>query len=70
MRIMLKHLRTVPVAGRRAGYCVQGAKLLCQRYDLDWQTIKRDGIEESDLLAIGDALAVSLVEHARKLEHG
>jgi hypothetical protein len=69
MRISLRHLRTIPIDGRKAGYCLEGAKLVCERYGIDWADAKRNGIDEAVLLATGDAQAHALVAHARSLDH-
>ena len=69
--VTFEHLHSVPGLSSRPGYCHRGARTLCQRYGIDWQSIVRDGgVCSSKLLATGDALAIQLVEHARQVEHG
>jgi hypothetical protein len=66
-RVTLDHLHSVPAWGARPGYCHRGARALCERYGLDWAAIVRDGgLPASRLIATGDALALHLVEHARR----
>lgn len=66
-RVTLDHLHSVPAWGSRPGYCHRGARALCERYGLDWAAIVRDGgIPARRLIATGDALALHLVEHARR----
>lgn len=65
--VTLEHLHSVPAWGSRPGYCHRGARALCAHYGLDWTAIVRaGGIPAGALLATGDALALHLVEHARK----
>jgi len=65
--VTLEHLHSVPAWGSRSGYCHRGARALCAHYGLDWTAIVRNGgIPAGVLLATGDALALHLVEHARK----
>lgn len=67
MKIKLEHLRSAPGLNGRPGYCVTGAKAIAARHGLDWKTFCREGIEEEQLLATGDAFAARLVEHAHSL---
>lgn len=53
---------------RRAGHCVKGAREWFERHDLDFREFVKNGIDEEDLLRIGDGLATNVVEHKRKLE--
>lgn len=64
--VTFNHLHSLP--GWGAGHvCHRGARMLAARYGLDWAQIVRDGgIAASRLIATGDALALALVEHARK----
>jgi hypothetical protein len=71
--ITIDHLHSIPGQGVRPGWCHQGARAFCKRYNLDWTRIVADGGVDADaLLATGDALAIKLVQHAAKLEtnHG
>lgn len=67
MIITLQHLKSMPVAGRRSGYCVRGTRLLLERYQLDWEDAKRNGIDAEVLLATGDAQAIALVDYVKSL---
>jgi hypothetical protein len=67
MIVTLQHLKSIPVEGRKAGYCVKGTKLLLERYSLDWEEVKRNGIDAQVLLETGDAQAIALVEYAKSL---
>lgn len=65
--VTMDHLHSVPGWGARPGFCHRGARALCERYGLDWHAIVRSGgIQAADLIATGDAMALHLVEHARK----
>lgn len=65
--VTMNHLHSVPGWGGRPGFCHRGARALCERYGLDWASIVRDGgVLASALLATGDAMALHLVEHARR----
>ena len=65
--VTLDHLHSVPAWGGRSGYCNKGSRQLVARYGIDWADIVRDGgIAASRLIATGDALALHLVEFARK----
>jgi len=67
--VTLEHLHTVPTWTERAGFCHRGARALADRYGLDWSDIvAAGGVRVSVLEATGDALALSLVEHARRVE--
>lgn len=70
--VTMQHVRTVPGFGPRPGYCCRGSRMWFQRHGLDWAAFLRDGIPADTLLATGDALAIALVEHARRTEasHG
>jgi hypothetical protein len=68
MKITLQHLRSLPVDGRKSGYCSKGTRLFCERHKLDWDTAKRDGIDEEIVLATGDAQAIAVVAWAHQVE--
>jgi len=65
MIVTLAHLHSVPGFGPKPGFCNGGARRFFGRYGLDWAGFLKNGIEEEQLLATGDALAKALVEHAR-----
>jgi len=65
------HLHSMPGHGARHGWCHRGAREFCQRHGLDWNAIVHaGGIDAKTLLALDDALATALVEHARRLKDG
>jgi len=68
VKVTLTHLRSVPGFGPKPGFCAGGARAFFARYGLDWSTFIKDGIDEEALLGTGDALAIALVEHARRCE--
>lgn len=69
--VTLDHLHSMPGNGARPGWCHHGARLFCERYGLDWPAIvEAGGIEAEALLALDDALADALVEHARRMSAG
>lgn len=49
---------------RELGYCNKGGKLLCKKYNLDWNKFILQGVEESVLLELDEAMATKVVEHA------
>lgn len=68
MKITLQHLRTIPVEGKKAGYCSKGARLFFERHGLDWEKTKREGIDEEILLKTDDAQAIAIVAWAHQME--
>ena len=50
---------------RCARMCSRGSRAFFERHGLDWQRFLREGIPASELLAIGDAMALQVVEVAR-----
>lgn len=48
-----------------AGYCVRGARDWFLQHGIDWRAFVRDGIDETELLATGDALAERVIERKR-----
>jgi hypothetical protein len=68
MIIRLEHMRQMPLAQGRTGYCSKGARLFAERNGLDWESFCRDGIDEAVLLATGDYQAQQVVEFAHQLE--
>ena len=71
-RVYLHHVRSIPIPGRRAGYCVQGCRAFAERNGLDLKTFAREGIDAETLLATGDAMAIKMVAYVQSLEaeHG
>lgn len=66
MIITVQHLRTVPAWNKRIGYCAVASRKFFKRYNLDWQDFINNGIDDSKLLATGNALAIHLVEHVKQ----
>lgn len=67
--VTFEHLHSAPSFSCKPGLCMRSARELCRRYGLDWQQMLSDGgIAASQLIATGDALALHLVEHAKKCE--
>lgn len=65
MIITLTHLKSVPIANGRNGYCNKGARPFFERHGLDWNEFRKNGLDEQVFLDTGDAMALRLVEHAR-----
>jgi hypothetical protein len=60
VKITLQHLR-------KAGYCVRGTKLVCERHGIDWSAaVRAGGIEVERLQHIDDAMIQRLIEVARE----
>jgi hypothetical protein len=66
--VRLEHLSTVPGFSSRPGLCRRGARAWFDRYGLDWDSFRRDGIDSETLLATGDAFAIAVVAHVGDLE--
>lgn len=50
---------------RELGFCVGGTRTFLERHGLDFKAFLRDGLDASDLLATGDAMAERVVVHAQ-----
>ncbi|MHB1057235.1 MAG: hypothetical protein ACYC0F_05065 [Rhodanobacter sp.] len=68
MIITLEHLGGVPGFSTQPGFCRRGARAWAKRHDIDWARFRYRGIDEAELLAIGDAFAQALVRHAHDWE--
>jgi hypothetical protein len=66
--VRLDHLSTVPGFSSRPGLCRRGARAWFDRYGLDWNAFRYDGIDSKQLLATGDAFALAVVAHVANLE--
>lgn len=66
MKVTIAHARSLG----RGGYCAQGMKVFADKYGLDFKEFVRNGIDEEQLLATGDAMALMAVEAARKEANG
>lgn len=56
-----RHLKTSEV-----NFCNKGARAFFQRHGLDWQAFLGEGIPEEQLIATNDAMAMKVVEQARR----
>lgn len=72
MIITMEHLGGVRGFSATPGFCRGGARRWAKSHDLDWAHFRHHGIDEAELLAIGDAFAIALVKHAHDMEatHG
>lgn len=72
MIVTLADLRTIRGFSPRPGFCAAGARTWFVAHGLDWRDFVRGGIDEAQLLATGDALAIALVNwsHERAAAHG
>lgn len=71
MRVTVAHLRSVPGFSPKPGFCLSKGRAWFRRHGLDWRVFVREGIDEAELEATGDALALALVAHARQeVAHG
>ncbi len=69
--VTFNHLHSMP-GSRRPGWCHDSCRVFADRDGLDWNAIVLNkGRAASELLAPGDAMALRLVEHARReRDHG
>jgi len=51
---------------RACKMCARGARAFSRRHGLDWTRFIREGIEADALIATGDAMAMKVVEHAKR----
>jgi len=51
---------------RELRYCNRGARGFFARHGLDWRAFLAGGIDADRLLATGDAMALKVIEHAKK----
>lgn len=68
MIIRWSHVRGMPGMSRRGGLCASGAREWCRRHNVDLRDFVRNGLDEAEVLRIGDAFALAVVEHARRVE--
>lgn len=68
MIVTLAHLRSIPGYGPKPGFCASGSRAFFKRHGLDWDAFRHQGVDAEVLTATGDALALALVEWARKVE--
>lgn len=60
--VMVRH-HHMKAAG--INFCNKGARAFFDRHGLDWNEFMARGIPEEKLVAIGDAMAMRVVEQAR-----
>lgn len=65
MIVTYRHYRTIP-SRRGIGYCRGKGAEWFARHGLDFRDFVRNGIDEQQLLATGDGMALRLVEWARQ----
>jgi len=46
-------------------YCSKGIRLFFKKYNLDYKSFLKDGIDAELLIATGDSMAIEVVENAR-----
>lgn len=62
-------MATVRLCDARAvKFCNKGGRAFAVRHGLDWAGFLKNGLDESEFLATGDAMALKAVEVARKRE--
>ena len=66
MIVTTRDLFTVPGFSPRPGFCRSGARDWFRAHGLDWRDFVAHGIDADKLAATGDALALALVDWARK----
>ncbi len=64
MKITLEHATTL-VEGKKAPFCRKGIRLFFEKYNLDYDEFRKNGIEESELLKTNDSMAKQVVGVAR-----
>ena len=53
---------------RELGFCVAGTRTFLERNGLDFKSFLKGGLDASELLATGDAMATRVVAHASSKE--
>lgn len=66
--VTLDHLAGVPGYSTSPGFCRPRAREWFRANGLDWNEFRHHGIDAELLLATGNPMARSLVEHARAVE--
>lgn len=51
-------------------YCNNGCRDICDRYDLDWDLLRGEGLPFSQLLPIDDAMIQAVILKARERIEG
>ena len=63
---MIMGIRVLHEDFRSLGYCNRGCRQLCAEHGVSWADLLQNGIDESVLLELNDAMAYAAVEVARK----
>lgn len=67
--ITLEDMAQVRGFSTNAGFCRGGGREWCKRHYPDWKSawhrFRHEGVPATELLAVGDAFAIALVEQAR-----
>lgn len=66
--VQLHHLSKITGFSVKPGLCRRGTRLWFAENGLDYQSFKKNGIRASELLAVGDAFAVAVVEQVTAME--
>lgn len=51
---------------RECKMCSSGTRTFFARHDMDWNKFLEEGLPEEDFIATGDAMAMQVVEAARR----
>jgi hypothetical protein len=68
IQITTAHLYSVPAWNGRVGFCARGARAWFAQHGFDWSEFVQAGLPASAFEATGDAMALQLVAHARRVE--
>lgn len=63
--VKVAHARSITTYGQE-GYCVPGMIKFFERHNLDFRSFCRHGIDSEKLLATGDAMAIEVVNVAKR----
>lgn len=67
MQIHVHHLYAVPNFNGGTGYCATGCREWFSAHGLSWADFVAHGIEEEQLAATGDELALRAIAHAHAM---
>lgn len=57
------------ITNSKQQFCTKGIRAFFNKYDLDYQDFRRNGIDAEKLIATGDSMAMQVVEVARGRQH-
>jgi hypothetical protein len=66
--VTIRHMRSIPGFNKRAGFCIRGARTVCESLGFDWRDAVRNGIDAEQLAATGNGFALALVKWARECD--